>query len=157
MRDELIKRYLSFAESLAKKYYKNAPSFIDLSDLISAAQMGLVDAASRFDPNKGSFITYAYYRIRGEIYSWISNELREKCISIDIENEDGSYLRDTIASKPANNFDYLIEDLNSIGRKLLTWYYKERLTTKEIANIIGVKQPYVSKLLRKYTSQLRVK
>ena len=154
-RNDLIVRYLSLAEAIAKKRSSVAPRWIPLSDLISAAYFGLIDAANKFDARKGSFVTYAFWRITGEVMSYIRSEIRaRKHISIDIPDENGVCIRDIIPDHRHDNFDGLIEKLNPIGKKLMVWYYIDRMTMREIAERIGVKQPRVSKLLNYYTIQL---
>lgn len=69
-KDQLINESLSYVEQIARKIAKNLPEgIIELEDLISYGKIGLVEAAQRFDPQKGvKFTTYAYYRIKGAIY-----------------------------------------------------------------------------------------
>lgn len=69
---ELVEKYLPYAEALAKSVRHQLPYHVELDELLSLARLGLVDAAQRFDPTRGvSFKTYAYYRIRGTIYDGI--------------------------------------------------------------------------------------
>lgn len=54
--------------NLAWKIHQKIGGRVDLEDLISYGQVGLAEAAARFDPSRGGrFTTYAYYRIRGAI------------------------------------------------------------------------------------------
>ena len=61
------------------------PSHIDAEDLRSVGVIGLLDAANKFDPERGiKFSTYAEHRIKGEILDslrsmdWVSRGVREK-------------------------------------------------------------------------------
>jgi RNA polymerase primary sigma factor len=75
--DELIKRNLKFVISVAKQY-PNAK--LPLEDLITEGNMGLIEAARRFDPTRGfKFISYAVWYIRKNIMDHInkhSNTIR---------------------------------------------------------------------------------
>ena len=155
-RDALIMRYISLAESLAKKRLRTTPQYIDLSDLISVAYMGLVTAANKFNPVKSSFITYAYYRINGELCSFIRSEIqaRRQHVSIEAEDTQGGCLRDILEDRPQSLFESLVEPLNPLGKQLMMWYYVEQMTMKEIGRKIGVQQPRISKLLHYYTKKL---
>jgi RNA polymerase sigma-B factor len=64
-RDELIRRYLPLARRLATRYRHTGEP---LDDLIQVASMGLVLAATRYDPARGtSFASYAVPTIVGEL------------------------------------------------------------------------------------------
>jgi RNA polymerase sigma factor for flagellar operon FliA len=59
--------------SLAWKIKQKLPPQVDLDDLIGYGQLGLVQAAQDFEPDRGGqFSTYAYYRIRGSILDGLS-------------------------------------------------------------------------------------
>lgn len=48
--------------------YPRVKEHVDFDDLVSLGQAGLVEAASRYDPQKGaSFATFAWYRVQGAI------------------------------------------------------------------------------------------
>jgi RNA polymerase sigma factor FliA len=50
------------------------PDHVSYSELIGWGNLGLVDAARRFDPAKSSFTTFAKYRIRGAILDGLRSE-----------------------------------------------------------------------------------
>ncbi len=54
--------------TLAWQISRRLPRHVDEEELVAYGQLGLVEAASRYDATQGAkFITYAYYRIRGSI------------------------------------------------------------------------------------------
>src|SRR5438445_8977617 len=66
--DELAERYLSLVIPIARSFQKRLPSCVDFDDLVGAGNLGLVEAARRFDPAQGaSFGAFAQHRIRGAI------------------------------------------------------------------------------------------
>ncbi len=66
--EQLIASCQGLVRNLAWKIHQKIAGRVDLEDLISYGQVGLAEAASRFDPSRGGrFTTYAYYRIRGAI------------------------------------------------------------------------------------------
>ena len=57
---------LPFVESLARRMASTMPHSIDLSDLVQDGVIGLIDAAHRFDEDRGiKFETFAERRVRG--------------------------------------------------------------------------------------------
>jgi RNA polymerase sigma factor for flagellar operon FliA len=75
-RDALILSHMSLVRHILGKIAVHFPAGVDVENLESAGVLGLVDAASRFDPSKGfQFKTYAYIRIRGAVL----DELRRNC------------------------------------------------------------------------------
>jgi RNA polymerase primary sigma factor len=70
-KEELVVRNLRFVVSVAKKYEnENAP----LTDLINQGNIGLIEAANRFDPDTGNkFISYAVWWVRKEIMEYLNN------------------------------------------------------------------------------------
>lgn len=73
-RRRLIEANLRFVVTVANQYHQRN---MDLSDLISEGNIGLVKAAERFDETRGfKFISYAVWHIRQSIISAISDKGR---------------------------------------------------------------------------------
>src|SRR6266581_7200065 len=57
---------LPFVESLARRMAATMPNSIDIGDLVQDGVLGLIDAANRFDEDRGiKFETFAERRVRG--------------------------------------------------------------------------------------------
>src|SRR5438477_10395127 len=68
---KLIESNLRFVVAMAKKYSRSG---YPLHELINEGNMGLIEAASRFDPDRGvRFITYASWWIRQAILAAIAH------------------------------------------------------------------------------------
>jgi RNA polymerase sigma factor for flagellar operon FliA len=66
--NELAERNVSLVIHVARDYGRRLPPGVNFGDLVGAGNLGLVEAARRFDPAKGaSFATFARHRIRGAI------------------------------------------------------------------------------------------
>jgi RNA polymerase sigma factor for flagellar operon FliA len=75
-REELILGNLGLVRHILGRLAARLPRGIDLDNLEAAGALGLVEAANRFEPERGiRFKTFAYTRIRGAIY----DELRRNC------------------------------------------------------------------------------
>lgn len=84
-RDELILQHLPLVKFVVGRIAAQLPSHIDQDDLTSAAIIGLITAAERFDPTRGvQFKTFAEQRIRGTIMDelraqdWLTRSMRDK-------------------------------------------------------------------------------
>lgn len=68
----LVERHLELVHRIARRIFRDVGAYIELDDLISFGSAGLLEAASRYDPERGvTFATFAYYRIRGAIYDGV--------------------------------------------------------------------------------------
>src|SRR4051812_39073936 len=57
---------LPFVEALARRMAASMPNSIDIGDLVQDGVLGLIDAANRFDADRGiKFETFAERRVRG--------------------------------------------------------------------------------------------
>lgn len=75
-RDDLILDHLWLVRHALGKIAVQLPPEADVPNLESAGILGLVEAATKFDPERGiKFATYAYPRVRGAIL----DEMRRNC------------------------------------------------------------------------------
>jgi RNA polymerase primary sigma factor len=94
--DKLVRANLRFVVSVAKQHQNSGEK---LADLVSAGNVGLLEAAKRFDHTRGfKFISYAVWWIRQSILQYISENSRtiklpsNKLNSINKINNASSYL-----------------------------------------------------------------
>jgi RNA polymerase sigma factor for flagellar operon FliA len=67
-RDRLVAMHMPLARRIVRGVARRVPAWLSPDDLESAALLGLVEAAHRFDPARGeSFAAYATPRIRGAV------------------------------------------------------------------------------------------
>jgi RNA polymerase sigma factor (sigma-70 family) len=83
--------YLPLARARAGRAAIRLPAHIELDDLVQEASIGLLQAASRFDPSRGlSFATLARHRIDGAVLDYLRREdplsrrQRRECAQLDI-------------------------------------------------------------------------
>ncbi len=75
-RNDLIEAHLGLVRHILGKLVSQLPRGVDVENLESAGVLGLVEAANKFDPERGiKFETYAFTRVRGAIL----DELRRNC------------------------------------------------------------------------------
>jgi len=68
-RKAILTKYGPYVRSLAATVRKQFNAQLELDELVAYGQIGLLEAAERFDPKVGAnFLTFAHYRIKGAIF-----------------------------------------------------------------------------------------
>ena len=84
-RDKIIKANLRFVVKVAKKYQNHG---LDLTDLISEGNIGLMTAIEKFEPERGyHFISYAVWWINQAILKAVSEKSRAIRLPLNRANE----------------------------------------------------------------------
>src|SRR5262249_23684757 len=105
-RDALVEKHLSYAHAIAAEISKTLPHHVDRRDVVTAAELGLVEAANSFNHERTvQFTTFASYRIRGAAYDclrkmgWLPKSLYDQ---YRFEHAANAYLEDYSSNPPAN-------------------------------------------------------
>lgn len=177
-RDLLIEHNLRLVVYVAKKY-DSLPNG-NIEDLISIGTIGLVKAVNTFKLDKNiKLATYASRCIENEILMFLrkNNKLRQE-ISLDEPlnvDYDGNELllsdiigtdKDIVQDEIEHNdqkekFYHALHYLNPREQQILMMRYgligHEELTQKDVAEILGISQSYISRLEKKIIKKLRNK
>lgn len=66
---KILEKYGPYVRSLAAQVRKQFNAQFEMDELVAWGQVGLLEAAERFDPKVGAnFLTFAHYRIKGAIF-----------------------------------------------------------------------------------------
>ena len=176
-RDKLIEHNLRLVVYIAKKF---ETSGIELEDLISIGSIGLIKAVKTYSIDKNiKLATYASRCIENEILMQLRKNTRTKneisldeplsndgegnelllCDIIPIDEESVSKNLETNAEK--NILMGVISKLDS--REQMIMYLRfglmgsEEKTQKEVADMLGISQSYISRIEKKILSKLRKK
>ena len=175
--DVLIEHNLRLVAHIIKKYYA---SFSEQEDLISIGTIGLIKGIRTFDADKGTRLaTYAARCIENEILMYLRRNSKTKMeVSIDEPlnvDWDGNELllsdilgteEDTIYKDLENEAErkLLIRALNKLNsREKLIVKMRFGLdnpdgiekTQKEVADLLGISQSYISRLEKKIMQRLK--
>lgn len=102
--DELVIGNLRFVISVAKAYQNQG---MDVLDLISEGNIGLMKAAEKFDPNSGvKFISYAVWWIKQSIIASLNENSRTIRLPSNIVQESQKQKKE----EKSNEFDFIVEN-----------------------------------------------
>ena len=105
-KDKLVNSNLRFVVNVAKKYQNHG---LDLSDLISEGNLGLLTAVDKFDASKGyHFISYAVWWIRQSILKAICEKSRAIRLPLNRANElvQIEHARKVVGTKKTEQQEY---------------------------------------------------
>lgn len=155
-REKLILNYMPLANKLAWTKKHTTPKSVTIEELQSAAYMGLVDAASRYDEKRGlSFGPLARCRICGEI----SDYLRELAwggrnnpvfmVSLNYSQKYESLEYTTKQQELSDFFAFATRSLTDLAKRIVNMYYKDGKTMREIGVTEELSESRISQILSK--------
>ncbi|WP_231701865.1 RNA polymerase sporulation sigma factor SigE [Crassaminicella thermophila] len=175
IRTVLIERNLRLVVYIARKFENTG---IGVEDLISIGTIGLIKAVNTFDPEKKiKLATYASRCIENEILMYLRRNSKAKAeISFDEPlniDWDGNelLLSDILGTDNDLIYKFLEEEvdrelleialkkLSSREKKIMELRFGlnngEEKTQKEVADMLGISQSYISRLEKRIISRLR--
>ncbi len=174
-RDKLIEHNLRLVVFLAKKYENTG---VDLEDLVSIGTIGLMKGVKTFSSDKNiKLATYASRCIDNEILMFLRKNKKvkgevsfEESLSFDADGNE-LHLEDVlgtdkdIVTKPLEddlNKRLMMEEIDKLGerdREIIIMRYglfnHPEKTQKEVADILGISQSYISRIEKKVIRRLR--
>ncbi len=174
-RDKLIEHNLRLVVFLAKKYENTG---VDLEDLVSIGTIGLMKGVKTFSNEKNiKLATYASRCIDNEILMFLRKNKKvkgevsfEESLSFDADGNE-LHLEDVlgteadIVTKPLEddlNKRLMLEEINKLNprdKEIIIMRYglfnHEEKTQKEVADILGISQSYISRIEKKVIKRLK--
>ena len=174
VRQTLIERNLRLVVFIARKFENTG---VMLEDLISIGTIGLIKAVNTFDPNKKiKLATYASRCIENEVLMFLRRHSRTKLeVSLDEPlrtDWDGNelLLSDVLGTEADMVSRGMEEDaekqmlfsalrrLNPREQQIMTLRYglsgRAEMTQKEVADVLGISQSYISRLEKRILQRL---
>ena len=171
----LIERNLRLVAHVAKKYTNYQK---DSDELISIGTVGLIKGISTYKNTKGSRLaTYTARCIDNEILMYLRKSNRQKAeVSIDeplkadwdgnelllsdvLSSEDDLVSRDIEDESDMETLYAALSKLSPRERKIMDLRFGfsggEELTQKEVADMLGISQSYISRLEKRIIGRLR--
>ena len=174
-KNTLIERNLRLVVYIARKFDNTG---VDIEDLISVGSIGLIKAVNSFSPDKNiKLATYASRCIENEILMYLRRMVRLRCevsldepLNIDWEGNE-LLMSDILGTEP----DLVSKNIENTVEKQLLWNAISKLgsrekeimkmrfglsgrqekTQKEVADLLGISQSYISRLEKKIINRLK--
>ncbi len=174
-RDKLIEHNLRLVVFLAKKYENTK---VDLEDLVSIGTIGLIKGIKTYSLGKNiKLATYASRCIDNEILMYLRKNKKikteisfDESLSFDMDGNE-LHLEDILGTDPDIVTKGLEEDLNKRivideinklnvrDREIIVMRYGlvtgEEKTQKEVAEILGISQSYISRIEKKVIKRIK--
>lgn len=174
-KDKLIEHNLRLVVYLSKKYENTG---VDLEDLVSIGTIGLIKGVNTYKLDKNiKLATYASRCIDNEILMFLrKNKKRrgevsfEDSLSYDTEGNE-LHLEDILGTEPdivtkeleqQTEKKLLYEEVMKLSKRdkqIMTLRYglfnKEEMTQKDVANLLGISQSYISRIEKKVIRRLK--
>lgn len=175
VKNDLIEHNLRLVVYIARKFDNTG---VDIDDLISVGSVGLIKAVNTFNLDKNiKLATYASRCIENEILMYlrkiskIKGEISlDEPLNVDYEGNE-LLLSDVLGTDPEIVYKMTEEDeerktlrralerLNARERQIMYLRFglsgDEELTQKEVADLLGISQSYISRLEKKIVDRLR--
>ena len=171
----LIERNLRLVVYISKKFDNTG---VDVEDLVSIGTIGLIKAVNSFDVDKKiKLATYASRCIENEILMYLRKVVRRKNeVSLDEPlnvDSDGNELllsdvlgteTDMVYNDVEENVEKellknAIKKLSAREQQIVSLRFglngHEEVTQKEVADLLGISQSYISRLVKKIVNRLK--
>lgn len=174
-RDKLVEHNLRLVVYISKKFENSG---VNIEDLISIGTIGLIKAVNTFRPDKNiKLATYASRCIENEILmylrkvnqqrldisldeplnvDWDGNEL----LLSDVLGSDGLEINDNIEQEDERRLlNFCMQSLSGRERLIMNMRFgmqgEKEHTQKEVADLLGISQSYISRLEKRIILKLK--
>lgn len=174
-RSTLIEHNLRLVVYIARKFENTG---INIEDLISIGSIGLIKAVNTFDPEKNiKLATYASRCIENEILMYLRKNSRTKTevsfdepLNVDWDGnelllsdvlgpEDDIITKDLETKVDKQLLINALSTLNTREKKIMELRFglvgQEEKTQKDVADMLGISQSYISRLEKKIIKRLQ--
>ena len=174
-RDQLIEHNLRLVVFLAKKYENTR---VDLEDLVSIGTIGLIKGIKTFSKDKNiKLATYASRCIDNEILMYLRKNKKvrtevsfDESLSFDADGNE-LHLEDILGTDPdivtkglekETERDLVMQEINKLEKRdkeIIMLRYglmgRKEMTQKDVADLLGISQSYISRIEKKVIRRLR--
>ena len=175
VRSSLVEHNLRLVVYIARKFDNTGA---DADDLVSVGTIGLIKAVNSFDPSKNiKLATYASRCIENEILMYLRRLVRvrnevsfdeplntdwegnELLLSDILGTDSDTVYKDVESGVEKELLRGALERLPERERRIMTMRFgldgKDEMTQKDVADVLGISQSYISRLEKKIIKRLK--
>jgi RNA polymerase sigma factor (sigma-70 family) len=163
---EVLEKYKDQINSTVKWYVRSLPRHIaqsEADDLLAEAELAFIDALKSWDPRKGELWPFVSVRLKGSMRDYLRKRGNDPVAGLYdwITSAANVYLafnKDLIHKDKTDitlNIDAAMKHLNEKERAVISGYYKEDKTFKEIGKHIELSESQVSRICKEATAKMK--
>lgn len=129
-RNLLVEQYQPYVRKIAFQIFQKMGRRFDLEEIVGYGFLGLVEAAERYNPQRGiSFTTFSYYRIKGAIFDGLREmglpaKAAPRAVNWEANAHDllQSATDDETSDAPTGNIEDEVESVGQLIENLIPAY-----------------------------------
>lgn len=164
--DETIKKYQDKIKSLVRWYVSSLPRHIaksEADDLEQEAKIAFLDCLKTWDPRVGELWPYVSMRLKGSMQDYLRKRGNDPVAGLyewvtSAANVYMAFNRKSIVQEDVDKLIHVKEAMHEFEDKekqVLTGYYEQDKTFKEIGKDIGLSESQVSRICKDATFKLK--
>ena len=164
--NEVVEKYKSQIDQTVKWYIKSLPRHIassEADDLASEAKIAFIEALKTWDPRKGALWPYVSVRLKGAMQDFFRKRGTDPVAGIyefisSAANVYMAFNKQTLHHENIDEFmhiDLAMKVLDENEKQVITKYYREDKTFKDIGKEIGLSESQVSRICKTATLKLK--
>ena len=163
---EVVEKYKSQIDQTVKWYIRSLPRHVassEADDLASEAKIAFIEALKTWDPRKGDLWPYVSVRLKGSMQDFLRKRGTDPVAGMyevitSAANVYMAFNKETVHHDSIDDLlhvDTAMKTLEENEKKVISKYYKEDKTFKEIGKEIGLSESQVSRICKTATLKLK--
>lgn len=164
--DEVLERYKEQINKTVRWYVGSLPRNVakaEADDLLSEAKIAFIETLKTWDPRKGALWPYVSMRLKGSMQDYLRKRGSDPVTGVyefitSAANIYMAFNRESVVheeSDASSTVESAMKDLSDPEKKVITGYYNQDKTFKEIGKEIHLSESQVSRIAKTATDKMR--
>jgi RNA polymerase sigma factor (sigma-70 family) len=164
--DEVLERYKEQINKTVRWYVGSLPRNVakaEADDLLSEAKIAFIETLKTWDPRKGALWPYVSMRLKGSMQDYLRKRGSDPVTGVyefitSAANIYMAFNRESVVHEESDaslTVESAMKDLSDPEKKVITGYYNQDKTFKEIGKEIHLSESQVSRIAKTATDKMR--